>query len=111
MAGHNDPDVGVNIDNDSNIDMSIDNLKRIYPVSVVYKPKQKSNSGAVLPFEAIDKTIDESRGNCAYFITSEKIIHAWMRSIAQRLYFQLGSTNRYNEIWRDHKEKSSIIHT
>ena len=34
-----------------------------------------------------------------------------MRSIAQRLYFELGSTNKYNVIWRDHKEKSAIIHT
>ena len=78
---------------------------------MVYKPKQKSNSGAVLPFEAIDKTIFKSRGNCVCFITSEKRIHAWMKSIAQRLYFELGSTNKYNVIWRGHKEKSSIIHT
>jgi hypothetical protein len=41
MAGHNDPDLGVNIDNDSNIDISIDNLKRIYPVSV-YRSLNKS---------------------------------------------------------------------
>jgi hypothetical protein len=110
MAGHNDPDLCVNTDNDSNIDISIDNLKRTYPVSVVYKPKQKSNSGAALPFKAIDKAIYKSRGNCVCFITSEKRIHAWMRSIAQRLYFELGSINRYNVIRRDHKEKSSIIH-
>ena len=64
-----------------------------------------------MPFEAIDKTIYKSSGNCVCFITSEKRIHAWMRSIAQRLYFDLRSTNKYNVIWRDHKDKSAIIHT
>ena len=63
-----------------------------------------------MPFEAIDKKII-NREETVCFITSEKRIHAWMTSIAQPLYFELGSTNRYNVIWRDHKEKSSIIHT
>ena len=52
-----------------------------------------------------------NREETVCFITSEKRIHAWMTSIAQPLYFELGSTNRYNVIWHDHKEKSSIIHT
>ena len=48
---------------DQNIDLSLDNLKRIYPITSTFKTRQKSSSGRLLPYEAIDKTIYKNNGN------------------------------------------------
>jgi hypothetical protein len=62
------------LSNDTNIkiDTSIENLKTLYPVKGVYKARQKSNNGILLPFETIDKSIYKKQSNCVCFITSEK---------------------------------------
>jgi hypothetical protein len=57
--------------NDTNIKIatSIENLNTLYPVQGVYKARQKSNNGRLLPFETIDKSIYKKQSNCVCFIT------------------------------------------
>ena len=96
---------------DQNIDLSLDNLKRIYPITSTFKTRQKGSSGRLLPYEAIDKTMYKNNGNCVCFITSEKRMHAWLKAVAHILYYDLGNKPNNNVIWRDRTEKSSIVHT
>jgi hypothetical protein len=78
------------LSNDTNIkiDTSTENLKTLYPVQGVYKARQKSNNGRLLPFETIDKSIYKKQSNCVCFITSEKRIHAWIKEVVQTLFHQ-----------------------
>jgi hypothetical protein len=98
------------LSNDTNIkiDTSIENLKTLYPVQGVYKARQKSNNGRLLPFETIDKSIYKKQSNCVCFITSEKRIHAWIKAAVQTLFLDLGSKSNFDVTWRDLKDKSSI---
>jgi hypothetical protein len=76
-----------------------------------FKTRQKSSSGRLLPYEAIDKTMSKNNGNCVCFITSEKWMHAWLKAVAHILYYDVGNKPNNNVIWRDRTEKSSIVHT
>jgi hypothetical protein len=98
------------LSNDTNIkiDTSIENLKTLYPVQGVYKARQKSNNGRLLPFETIDKSIYKKQSSCVCFITSEKRIHAWIKAAVQTLFLDLGSKSNFDVTWRDLKDKSSI---
>jgi hypothetical protein len=44
-------------------------------------------------------------------LTSESRIHAWIKALAEVLYIDLGSTSDSKVVWRDHKDKSNIVHT
>lgn len=85
------PESRLNNDTNIKIDTSIENLKTLYPVQGVYKARQKSNNGRLLPFETIDKSIYKKQSNCVCFITSEKRIHAWIKAAVQTLFLDLGS--------------------
>jgi hypothetical protein len=82
------------------IDTSIENLKTLYPVQGVYKARQKSNNGRLLPFETIDKSIYKKQSNCVCFITSEKRIHAWIKAAVQILFLDLGSKSNFDVTWQ-----------
>jgi len=105
-----DPNLCIRTDN-QRVDTSLGSLKTLYPVSSTFKTRQKSNSGRLIPFEAIDNKIYKTNSNCTCFLTSESRIHAWIKALAEVLYIDLGSTSDSNVVWRDHKDKSNIIHT
>jgi hypothetical protein len=86
-------------------------LKTLYPVSSTFKTRQKSNSRRLIPFEAIDNKIYKTNSNCTCFLTSESRIHAWIKALAEVLYIGLGSKSDSKVVWRDHNDKSNIVHT
>ena len=86
-------------------------MKTLHPVSSTFKTRQTSNSGRLIPFEAIDNKIYKANSNCTCFLTSESRIHAWIKALAEVLYIDLGSTSDSKVVWRDHKDKSNIVHT
>jgi hypothetical protein len=83
------------------VDTSLDSLKTLYPVSSTFETRQTSNSGRLIPFEAIDNKIYKANSNCTCFLTSESRIHAWIKALAEVLYIDLGSIS----------DKSSIVYT
>ena len=93
------------------VDTSLGSLKTLYPVSSTFKTKQTSNSWRLIPFEAIDNKIYKANSNCTCFLTSESRIHAWIKALAEVLYIDLGSISDSKVVWRDHKDKSNIVHT
>ena len=44
----------------NNVDTTLAALKTLYPVTNTFKPRQKSNSGRLIPFETIDNNIDKA---------------------------------------------------
>ena len=86
-------------------------MKTLYPVSSTFKTRQKSNSRRLIPFEAIDNKIYKTNSNCTCFLTSESRIHAWIKALAEVLYIDLGSKSDSKVVWRDHNDKSNIVHT
>ena len=85
-------------------DTSLTNIQQLYPVKNVFKKRQKSSSGRLIPFESIDKSLYKKQANCVCFITSNGRIHAWISVLAERLCNQLGSTPEYDVSWKDQKE-------
>ena len=49
-------------------DTSLGSLKTLYPVSSTFKTRQTSNSGRLIPFEAIDNKIYKANSNCTCFL-------------------------------------------
>ena len=93
------------------IDITLGGLKVFFPVTSNYRSRQKSNSGRLIPFEAIDNKIYKENSNCTCFLTSEKRVHAWIKALAEVLFMELGSKSEHDVVWRDQKEKEAIAHT
>ena len=91
------------------INITIAHLKSVYKIESKYDQNQKNNSGKLLPYELIDKSIYRQAAHCVCFITSNERVHAWISSLAHCLY--LTSDSRYKVEWRDRKEKDSIVQT
>jgi len=78
----------IKTDYNDNIDTSLVGLNKTYPVSNVFKMRQKSGSGRLVPFETIDTTVTsiyKANSNCTCFSTSEKRVHAWIKALAKTL--------------------------
>jgi len=74
----------IKTDYNDNIDTSLVGLNKTYPVSNVFKMRQKSGSGRLVPL-TIDTSIYKANSNCTCFSTSEKRVHAWIKALAKTL--------------------------
>lgn len=89
---------------DSDIDFSIHNLKKIYVVNVSYRKNQKSNNGTPLPLEKIDESIYKNYANCTCFVTTENRVHLWIAALADIVWVEASDTN--DIVWRDRTDKT-----
>ena len=94
-----------------NIDLEVSNIKSLYPIKGKFKKRQKGSSGALIPFESIDKLLYNDNANCTCFTTSENRIHFWIKALAEIIWVQ--ASDVYETIWRDRKENNNdhIIQT
>ena len=56
-----------------------------FPIDEPFKEKQKTNSGKVIPFEAIDFNLYKRQASCTCFVTSHTRIHEWIVVIGEGL--------------------------
>ena len=89
----------------ADIDISIDNLCKLYPVTDVFRSKQKANNSRLIQIEHIDKSFYRARSNCTSFITSNKRVHAWISAV---IYNGEGKKNS-NVAWIDKKDNHNNI--
>ena len=66
-----------------------------------FNSKQKSPSGRLIPFEAIDTSIYNEAAHCVGFTTTEDRIHFWISALERRLYVNKGLSQAFNVEWRD----------
>ncbi|VDI18174.1 Hypothetical predicted protein [Mytilus galloprovincialis] len=94
-----------------NIDLEVSNIKSLYPIKGKFKKRQKGSSGALIPFESIDKLLYNDNANCTCFTTSENRIHFWIKALAEIIWVQ--ASDVYETIRRDRKENNNdhIIQT
>ena len=56
-----------------------------YPIDEPFKEKLKTNSGKVIPFEAIDLNRYKRQASCTCFVTSHTRIRGWIVAIGEGL--------------------------
>ena len=89
------------------VDLSISHIKSHYSIKDKYKSRQKSNSGRLIPFEKIDKSIYKTKANCTCFITSEERIQLWIISLAKHLWEEF--QGQFHTVSVDKKDDSDVI--
>lgn len=96
----------VNVESD--IDVSVSSLMKLYPVTENYKSKLKAGNGRVIPFEQIEKGFYKSTANCVTFVTNNKRIHMWIHAFAELVYNQEGKGEKFVR-WIDKKDQNDKI--
>ena len=86
-------------------DINLQEVIRLHPISDPFKEKQKTNSGKIIPYEAIDNNLYKKQASCTCFVTTHKRIHSWVVAIGKGL----AATTNTQVQWKSDAVKSEFI--
>ena len=85
-----------------NIDLTLDNILKVYPASVIpSKVKKRTGKAQRALFEEIDDNLYEKEARTITFNTHVNRIYPWIKTIDTFYYIHLGKQSEYRIKWLD----------